>query len=340
MFKTVLKQPQFLVGFLFITGLLVVSFLYEPFIEEKVKMYSFLNHNGERVGPPFTPLELPPFGSDRLGLPLWSYVVQGAKYTIIIGLIISFLQVVLAFSLSVLFINFFKNVQRIFEELVESMVYIPMAVIAFMLLSPISFVMVEPEKAFVKVLSIQIFLLTLIGIPPLIVVLSKEIKKVLQEEFVLSARTLGARGLSLYRRHVIRNLFPRLILLFFQRNVAVLILFAHLGFLEVFLGGAIEREIMIGVIRKFSLSNEWAGNIGKAYFELMVAPWILFVPLFSLSLTALSYNLMASSLQKVLFGDKGKMNNGRKKADLELKKPVESLGTEMFMRETKETYKG
>ncbi|MGD6840787.1 hypothetical protein ACQCVL_30970, partial [Bacillus thuringiensis] len=120
---------------------------------------------------------------------LWSYVIQGAKFTIVIGLIISLLQVVLAFSLSVLFINFFQKVQRAFEELVESMVYIPMAVIAFMLLSPISFVIDEPEKAFVKVLSIQIFILTLIGIPPLIVVLSKEIKKVLQEEFVLSART-------------------------------------------------------------------------------------------------------------------------------------------------------
>ncbi|TMU88227.1 ABC transporter permease subunit [Bacillus sp. BHET2] len=340
MLKDVWKQPQFLIGFFFITGLLMMSFLYEPFIEEKVKMYSFFNHNGERVGPPFTPFELLPLGSDRLGIPLWSYVVQGAKYTIIIGLIISFLQIVLAFSLSVLFINVFKKMQRIFEELVESMVYIPIAVIAFMLLSPISFVMDEPEKAFVKVLSIQIFILTLIGIPPLIIVLSKEIKKVLQEEFVLSARTLGARGVSLYRIHVLRNLFPRLILLFFQRNVAVLILFAHLGFLEVFLGGAIEREIMIGVTRKFSLSNEWAGNIGKAYFELMVAPWILFVPLIALSLTVLSYNLMASSLQKVLLGDKGKIKDIRKRADMELEEPVDSVDKEMFVMETKQAYKG
>jgi peptide/nickel transport system permease protein len=339
MLKDLWRQPQFLIGFIFITGLLVLSFLYEPFIEEKVKMYSFFEYNGETVGPPFTPAELPPFGSDRLGLPLWSYVIQGAKFTIVIGLIISLLQVILAFSLSVLFINFFQKVQRAFEELVESMVYIPMAVIAFMLLSPISFVIDEPEKAFVKVLCIQIFILTLIGIPPLIVVLSKEIKKVLQEEFVLSARTLGASGLSLYRRHVLRNLLPRLVLLFFQRNVAVLILFAHLGFLEIFLGGAVEREIMMGVTRLFSLSNEWAGNIGKAYFELMVAPWILFVPLIALSFTVLSYNLMATSLQRVLLGDKGRVKRGRK-VDEKQKVSVKGMEKEMFVMESRETYKG
>ncbi|BCB02887.1 ABC transporter permease subunit [Bacillus sp. KH172YL63] len=333
------RRPRFLAGFLFITGVLLLSFMYEPFIEEHVKMYSFFDHNGERVGPPFTPAELPPFGSDRLGIPLWTYVIQGAKYTILIGLSISLLQMVLAFSLSVLFIKFFNKLQSLLEGLVEAMMYIPMAVIAYLLLSPISFVIEEPEKAFVKVLCIQIFILTIVGIPPLIVVLSKEIRKVLQEEFILSARTLGARGISLYKKHVLTALFPRLILLFFQRNVAVLILFAHLGFLEIFLGGAVEREIMIDVIRKFSLSNEWAGNIGKSYFELMVAPWILFVPLVALSLTAFSYNLMASSLQKILLGDKSRVKKSKKK-DVDGGNRDKNVMEGMFVREKKEYFKG
>ncbi|MCA1056507.1 ABC transporter permease subunit [Rossellomorea aquimaris] len=303
MLRGLWKEPKFLVGFIFLSVLLSLSFMYEPFLKKGVEMVSFLHKDGEIVGPPFTPFELPPLGSDRVGTPIWTYVVQGAKYTILLGVIISFLQIACSLLLSIVLTRYTKGVLHIFEELVESMIYVPMAVIAFMLLFPIRFVVdagVEP----VKYLIIQIFLITIIGLPQIVVVLSKEIQKALQEEFVLSAKTLGARGLYLYRRHILNNLLPRIFLLFFQRNVSVLILFAHLGFLGVLLGGGVEKEIMVGETRLFSLSNEWAGNIGNARVEIMTGPWIIFAPLAALSLTVLAYNLMAAGLQTIMLGEK------------------------------------
>ncbi|MGM0826687.1 MAG: hypothetical protein ACQEU4_00555 [Bacillota bacterium] len=95
----------------------------------------------------------------------------------------------------------------------------------------------------------------------------------------------------------------------------------------------------MGVTRLFSLSNEWAGNIGKAYFELMVVPWILFVPLLALSFTVLAYNLMATSFQRVLLGDKGRVKRSRE-ADEKQKLSVEGVEKEMFVMESQETYKG
>ncbi|MGR3763402.1 ABC transporter permease subunit [Rossellomorea sp. NS-SX7] len=309
MLRPLWKMPKFLTGFIFLSGLLTISFLYEPLLKDGIETVSFLHIDGTTVGPPFTPLELPPLGSDRVGTPIWTYVVQGAKYTILLGLIISLLQIVLSLLFSIVMTRFSKGMVHVFEEIVESMIYIPMAVIAFMLLFPIRFV-VDAEVEPAKYLMIQIFLLTIIGMPQIMVVLIKEIKKALQEEFVLSSKTLGARGWYLYRRHILKNLLPRIMLLFFQRNVSVLVLFAHLGFFGVLLGGGVEKEIMVGEPRLFSLSNEWAGNIGNARIEIMTGPWIIFAPLAALSLTVLAYNMMADSLQGVILG--GNVSRKRK----------------------------
>ncbi|OIU73253.1 ABC transporter permease subunit [Rossellomorea aquimaris] len=340
MLRQLLKKPKFLTGFIFLAVLLLVSFLYEPFFEKGVESISFLHLNGGIAGPPFTPAELPPLGSDRLGIPLWTYIVQGAKFTILLGLIISFLQMVLSLFFSIAFTGLSKRFLTVFEEAVESMIYVPMAVIAFMLLFPLRFV-VDAEVEPVKFLSIQIFLLTMIGVPQIVVVLSKEIQKTLMEEYILSARTLGARGWYLYRRHVLKNLLPRLFLIFFQRNVSVLILFAHLGILGVMLGGHVEKEIMVGESRIFSLSNEWAGNIGNSRVEIMTGPWIIFSPLAALSLTVLAFNMMASSLQVLIMGESAVIR--RKDVRDEKADPLSKGGTPeegKFMLEKHRTYSG
>ncbi|MGM0844764.1 MAG: ABC transporter permease subunit [Bacillota bacterium] len=298
MFKLLLRKPKFVLGSSFLLFLLIVSFLYEPLIEIHVDRYDFFMKDGEMLGPPFSPGEVPPFGTDRLGGPLWSYIIQGAKFTILAGAFISVLQVLAALLFSIFLINYFKKMIGWVEGLVDSMIYVPVAVIAYMLLIPLEHVM-EAEENTIGFLSIQVCFLILIGIPPLIALLAKEIKKALNEEFVHGARTLGARGWHLYRKHILNNLTPRLVLLFVQQNVKTLVLFAHLSFFKIFLGGSYEEEIMMGVERTFSLSNEWAGNIGKAYFELMLAPWLVFTPLLAFSAVVLSWNFISSSIQEV-----------------------------------------
>jgi peptide/nickel transport system permease protein len=338
MLKDLWKQPKFISGFIFIIGLLVISFLYEPLIKGGIETISFLHIKGETAGPPFTPAELPPLGSDRVGTPLWTYVVQGAKYTVLLGLIISLLQIVMAIVCSVTMTRFLKRFLTVFEEVVESMIYVPMAVIAFMLLFPLRFV-VDAEAEPAKYIMIQIFVLAIIGIPQIVVVLSKEIQKTMQEEFVLSAKTLGARGWFLYRRHILRTLFPRILLLFFQRNVSVLILFAHLGFLGVLLGGGVMKEIVMFESRLFSLSNEWAGSIGNARVEIMTAPWIIFAPLVALSLTVLAYNIMADAIQNVLLGDT-KVNKSKKKEKIVHQKKLEAVDEDKFTFTSDHTLNG
>jgi peptide/nickel transport system permease protein len=328
--KDLFKKPKFLIGFTFLVTMVMASFLYEPFIAEHIERYDFFKYKGEMVGPPFTPLELPPLGSDRLGTPLWTYIIQGAKFTILMAVGIGCIQVLFGLLISVFFLQFLKRVQKLLEVLVESMIYVPVAAIAFWLLMPLDQIILKPEEQFIQLLLTQALLISLIGIPPVLVVLLKEIQKALQEEYVLSSRTLGGRGWFLYRKHVFTNLYPRLVLLFFQRNVQVLVLFAHLGFINIFLGGKFAEEIMVGEIRMFSLSNEWAGNIGKAYFEIMTAPWLILAPLIALSLAVLSFNFMASAVQEVMLKDSQSRIKMKRKKMKTAKKTVTELRDDDF----------
>jgi peptide/nickel transport system permease protein len=292
-----MRRPKFNFGFCFITILLIASFLYEPILSNIVKNVDVIYEGVTPItSAPFSPLEVFPLGTDRVGTPLWVYVVQGAKYTILLGVLISLLQVLISCAIVIVFYQYLKKIRPLIEGLVETMIYIPAAAIAFLLIFPIRF-SIYPTDEFIKYLSIQVLMLTIIGIPPLISVLIKEMERLLKEEYVIVARTIGAKGWYLFRTHILKNMYPRLILLFFQRIVQVLILFVHLGFLDIFLGGAIEKEVK-GEIRLFSLSNEWAGNIGKSYYEIMLSPWLIFVPLLFLSLTILSFNLIISTLQE------------------------------------------
>ncbi|MBM6618902.1 ABC transporter permease subunit [Bacillus suaedaesalsae] len=299
-----LRKPKFIVSFLFVTILLTASFLYEPFFGDKEWPTGVMYDEQNNVigAPPFTPLEYPPMGSDRFGMPLLAQVIQGAKYTVITAFVISTLQVLIAFILSIFYTQLPRFLRRTFEGIVESSLFIPASIIAYIILFPLQFY-IDPNLSsenFYKLFIVQVIILTLLGIPQLVTLFSKEIQRELQQEYILASRTLGAKGLNLYRKHILPFMLPRLILQFSQRTVEILILFVHLGFLAVFLGGYVMKEVFDGEFQAFSLSYEWAGEIGKHFRSLSITPWQIYSPLLLFALTVLSFNMIAKSIQEFI----------------------------------------
>jgi peptide/nickel transport system permease protein len=89
MVKQLIQQPKFVLAVGFIMILLTVSFLYEPLIANYVSKTDVMYEEGAEVigKAPFSPLEVPPFGTDRYGVPLWVYIIQAPVQS---GLITSF----------------------------------------------------------------------------------------------------------------------------------------------------------------------------------------------------------------------------------------------------------
>ncbi|MFD1737713.1 ABC transporter permease subunit [Bacillus salitolerans] len=298
-----IKKPKFIISFSFILLLLLASlgyeFLYGGYIWENV---SREDASGALIGPPYTPSQNPPFGTDRVSTPILAKIIQGAKYTIFTALFISLLQVCIGFLVSIFFSRLPKLIQRTFEGIVESSLYIPITIIAYMVIFPLQYYL-DPNEDFAnfyKLYGLQVSILTLLGIPQLVLLFTKDIQQNLKEEYILASKTLGAQGFRLFRTHIIPYMIPRLILQFSQRTVEVLILLAHLGFLAVFLGGYVMKEVYDGEMQAFSLSNEWAGEIGKSFRDLMLTPWIIYFPLMFFALTVMSFNMITTSIREYI----------------------------------------
>jgi peptide/nickel transport system permease protein len=142
----------------------------------------------------------------------------------------------------------------------------------------------------------EIILLTLLALPTVSLVIGNEISIILKKEFIQSARTLGASSFFILRKHVIVHVYRRLLIIFTQQVIQVLLILAHLGLFELYLGGTkIDYSIM--QTAPITTTYEWSGLIGD-YFDLFIAyPWIPLAPIGAFTLTILALNLILRGLE-------------------------------------------
>ncbi|MBH0171199.1 MAG: hypothetical protein ACQET8_18415 [Bacillota bacterium] len=305
MIVRLLKQPQFLIGFLFIASLILLSFIYPSLMDVQKESKFLYDENEVIVGvAPFSPKDMPPFGTDMNGKHLLYLVLEGAKYTILITLVIAFLRIFFA-----LFFSLFhrKSKSTFFDDIVQATLYIPTAILAYMFMVPLFVKDATEPMGMMTLIMLQCLILVGIGVPPLVSTFSEEIRSILAKDYIVSTFSLGSKKPYVYYKHVLPELSSKLLLLFAQQAIQTLILLAHLGVLAVFIGGS--KTVMMGDIfnltpATISLSGEWAGIIGQSYQKLLTAPWIILVPLSFFAFTIFSINLMIQGIQNSLESNK------------------------------------
>ncbi|MGA4721429.1 hypothetical protein [Fictibacillus nanhaiensis] len=305
MIVRLLKQPQFLIGFLFIVSLILLSFIYPSLMDVQKESKFLYDENEVIVGvAPFSPKDMPPFGTDMNGKHLLYLILEGAKYTILITLVIAFLRIFFA-----LFFSLFhrKSKSTFFDDIVQATLYIPTAILAYMFMVPLFVKDATEPMGMMTLIVVQCLILVGIGVPPLVSTFSEEIRSILAKDYIVSTFSLGSKKPYVYYKHVLPELSSKLLLLFAQQAIQTLILLAHLGVLAVFIGGS--KTVMMGDIfnltpATISLSGEWAGIIGQSYQKLLTAPWIILVPLSFFAFTIFSINLMIQGIQNSLESNK------------------------------------
>ena len=298
-----LKQPQFMIGILFIIALLIFSYNWPAILDvNKEKSLELMpykyNDKGIMTGvPPFSPSEEPPFGTDLAGKNLFYQLIDGAKYTILIALGIAFFRVL--FSLVIALLNP-KSKLTYLDDLVQATLYIPGTILAFMLMTAlISRQSAEPMSS-TRLILLQCVVLVLIGVLPLISTFSKEIHKLLNKDYIVSTIALGSKKTYVYYKHVLPELTTKLVLIFAQQMIQSLILLAHLGVLTIFIGGSLT--LMVGdpmnpTPYPLPLAGEWAGIIGLNFTRIQITPWVILYPLAFFAVTIFAINLMIRGIQ-------------------------------------------
>lgn len=327
---------MFLIAFFYFLIVLVSSFYIDFGLNGELRSIRILyDDKGNAVeSAPISPHWWLPLGTDNLGNDLLMKSLDGAKYTIITAFVIALLRITLSVVVGLTISVYFKRLQKYLNAFSDSFQYIPLTLLAVFVLTPILW---EPEPGFVysftERLVLQVLLLTLLSLPMLSSLFSNEVELLLQKEFIQSSKILGASNRFLIGKHILPLLKERIVILFGQQMIQVLIILAHLGIFKLFLGGTdVTYERFVRVPPK-SITNDWSGLIGDGFYSFVSAPWVFLAPIGFFTLTIIAINFMIESYKHVNSIHLEKVQK-RKKKMKEAKPKLESqyIEKELFVR--------
>lgn len=290
------KKIAFLSSLFFLIGLVCFSFIYTYVLKEHIKEPpTFIYDKEGKLTKtfPFPPSLQYPFGVDRHGNNLFWWVIEGAKYTILISIGASILRVGLGVSIGILYGMYLQKLKIVFTTIERAFRFVPAIFLGIMFLNFNFFG--QATKGFTYLLSVVI-LLSVLALPSLVNGIGNEVIHFNKETFITSSKGMGASKFWIIRKHVIPFLRTRMLLMIIQQMISILFLLVHLGVFGIFVGGSTTIDFF-GRLMKRPVSYEWSSLISVSYKELMMDQWIVFGPSLAFILTILACHIMKRTLE-------------------------------------------
>ncbi|XZF77843.1 ABC transporter permease [Bacillus sp. AL-1R] len=299
------KYLPIIIGSFIILGLITFSFIYTYFIKDTIKPAPALLYNAE--GKLIDTYGYPPswkylFGVDRFGRDVFWMVIDGAKYTLSIAIVVGLMRVIFGGLLGTFFGFMNQRLLKIIEPILNAFRFVPAVIIIFPFFEKLNYV---PEAAKEKTIALQISLLIIISIPVLMNSIGDEVRAFLKNDFITSSRIIGARNGWIRRKHVIPYLRSRILLLFVQQTIQTLFLLTQLGVFKLFIGGVKVLYLDIGVDRPMSEANEWSAMIGANYIELSIDSWVIIGPSIAFVVSIFAFNLIKLGIERLIENQTG-----------------------------------
>ncbi|WIY62044.1 ABC transporter permease [Bacillus arachidis] len=329
MWKYIKRDRRFWISSLFLIVLVLVSIGNTIWNDGQIRRVSLqYDAQGNPEVPPFSPSLQFLLGTDRKGYDLLNLVIEGAKWTIGISAFIAIMRMIIGVFFGIILGTYIKRGFSKIEAFFDSFTVIPTVMIAYFLLRfATSFANGAETSSFFERASFQVILFIVLAIPTISLYIANEVRKLQKEEFIDAARILGGSKRHIVVKHVFPHLYMTFVLVFMQQFIQTLILFLHLGLLEVFFGGTVQFGGMDKELDSYT--HEWSGLIGVYFRSLTVHPWIPLVPITFFGLTIFSGNMIARSIEdaiaKVRVGERKKQEGVKEVQQVSL--PKEELFT-------------
>ena len=299
MFKWIIRSKSFMAGFLFLSVLMLLSIGNTIFNDGEIRRDAFLSDGEGTIidAPPYPPFTVFPLGSDLEGYDLLHMMIEGAKITIGIALMIAVLRIALGLLIGSLLGMYARRWIAPFEKVFSSFTLIPLTLVAAYLL--VHVLTMQPDgfaNPFWKRALFEVFVLTIYAVPTLAIFQANEIKRLHEEDFMEAASVLGGGAWHKMKVHIFPHLKENLMQLSIQQFIQVLIVLSHLGVLNIFFGGTFVDYGTGGSPK--SMYYEWSGLVGTYFRSLNFHPWIALVPIAFFTLTILAAQLMLNGLKK------------------------------------------
>lgn len=295
MIKANLSKIILFVIFIFLLLLLALSFYFEFGIKTSHEPSRLIyDSNGKVLRPPFPSSLKHPLGTDKNGSDLLMKLIVGFKYTFLFSIVSTFFRIIVATVCSLFILFFLKSLKPYIESFLAPFLYVP-AFILYFFLAGQDEIIISTHGVFFLI-TYQMLIIVLIGFPPLMSLLMKEFEQLLNKDYVVASRLLGASKFHLARKQLFPVFKERFFIVFIQQTITTIILLIHLGVFQKFIGGKAKGGV-IGEEEKFlSNSNEWGGMIGQSIFDMVHFPWILLYPAIAVIGLILLLNIMIKLL--------------------------------------------
>ncbi|MFC3387043.1 ABC transporter permease [Salinicoccus sesuvii] len=265
-FRRFLRNKLALVGFITLF-IIILGAIFGPIISE----FTYRQQNGDYNTSPNGTYW---FGTDDLGRDIFTRVWVGARISIFIGIAAAVIDLIIGVAWGSIAGLKGGRTDEIMMRIADILTAIPYLLVVIILL-----VVMQPG------LIPMIIALSLTGWVNMARITRSEILKLKNQEYVLAARTLGAKNMHLIRKHLLPNALGAIL-------VTMTLTIPNAIFTEAFLS-----YLGLGVPAPLA---SWGTMANDGYPALTNAPWRLFFPALLISLTIFAFNAIGDGLRDAL----------------------------------------
>lgn len=276
--------------------------------EDKVTFaHRMVDGKDQIVSPPFAPSQENWLGTDHRGYDMVSLLLNGAKYTLGFGLLIT----VARFAFAIV-VGLYSGVSGRFRNALRVLQTITTSVPPLLLLFPALYMFnasfglslgLKPDDPRIMMFQIILFIMVIVvGLFPLSNQLAERAHFFNQKEFITVSRSLGASTGRIMFRHIMPHMRPELFYGFVTELVQVLFLIGQLAVLSIYVGGSeplyLDENRMNYLL--LTINGEWGAMIAYGTSYIRNYPWIIAAPALFLAVSVLILSYFSHVLQKCL----------------------------------------